>query len=500
VASDRSYRRIVETSTIIAGASIINIMGGLLRMKLAAVVLGPAGIGLVGLYQNFVSTAASVSSLGISTVGTRKIAEALSKPDSHEMAIARRALMVGAIFLSVIGMVVVWLFRSVIAKYLLGDSDKGEIIGWLSIGVALTTYSGAQSAYLNGLQRIGDLARLSIISGVAATIIGVAVLLGFGAQGILLFVLVIPAMTCIVGKWLTHRLRNGRLKKVSMHDLRGEWGGMLKLGVAVVFASAMFGLAQLALRSMVVKQLGPDSLGHFQAAWAISVVYAGIVFQAMGVDYFPRLAQSNGDATRQNILVNEQGEVILLLAAPFFILVLSLAPWVIRIAYSSDFSESVGLLRCQVVGDILKIAGWPIGFISLARGDSRSYLIVEMVSSFVLVVVSWLLLRYVGLLATGIGFVAMNFTYLVAVLIMAFRRTGYIWQLRVRNRFLLVLGVACAVFVGSLTYPSLSAAVGVCLALLLGADSLRTLSSMSRIDGSLGKVLTILRRWLGGRS
>ena len=149
MASDRSYRRIVETSTIIAGASIINIMGGLLRMKLAAVVLGPAGIGLVGLYQNFVSTAASVSSLGISTVGTRKIAEALSKPDSHEMAIARRALMVGAIFLSVIGMVVVWLFRSGIAKYLLGDSDKGEIIGWLSIGVALTTYSGAQSAYLN---------------------------------------------------------------------------------------------------------------------------------------------------------------------------------------------------------------------------------------------------------------------------------------------------------------------------------------------------------------
>ena len=498
--SEKSYRRILETSTIVAGASIIGILGSLLRMKLAAVILGPVGIGLIGLYQNFMATAASISSMGIPTVGARKIAQALSDPDSREMALATKALMVGGVVLACIGMAVVWLFRFELAKHVFGDPGQSQSIGWLALGVALTTYTGAQSAYLNGLQRIGDLARLSIVSGIAATIFGIPVLITLGPSGILLFVLIIPFVNCLAGKWFTSRAKNEKLEKVTAREIRAEWGEMLKLGMAVVFASAIFGIAQLMLRSIVVNNLGVSQLGHFQAAWAISVTYAGLVFQAMGADYFPRLASSNGDPVRQNALVNEQAEIALLLAAPFFILVLSLAPWVIRVAYSSDFSESVNLLRWQVLGDILKVAGWPIGFINLARGDSRTYLTVEIVASATLVFVSWALLHRVGLMAAGIGFFAMNLAYLIVVLVMAYSKTGYAWPQHIRSRFILVLASASAIFLMSWLYPMASLVAGTALACVFGMQSLAALSSMPGIGGPVGTVVSslrakLVRRW-----
>lgn len=44
-AGSGSHRRILRNTTIIASASMLNIVAGFLRMKVAAVLLGPAGVG-----------------------------------------------------------------------------------------------------------------------------------------------------------------------------------------------------------------------------------------------------------------------------------------------------------------------------------------------------------------------------------------------------------------------------------------------------------------------
>ena len=57
-------------------------------------------------------------------------------------------------------------------------------MSWLALVVVLTVAAGSQSALLNGLRRVGDLARVSIFSGMAATVAGVAALLFLGTQWI----------------------------------------------------------------------------------------------------------------------------------------------------------------------------------------------------------------------------------------------------------------------------------------------------------------------------
>ena len=73
MSKDGSYRQILRSSSIIGGASVINIVVGLLRIKVAAVLFGPSGVGLIGLLTNLASTASAVAGLGFGNVGTRQI-------------------------------------------------------------------------------------------------------------------------------------------------------------------------------------------------------------------------------------------------------------------------------------------------------------------------------------------------------------------------------------------------------------------------------------------
>src|SRR5579872_5812373 len=110
-----SYRTILRSSSIIGGASVVNIIVGLVRNKTAAVLLGPAGVGLIGLLYNLMQTAGAVAALGVGTVGTRQIAEAAAKGEEQDIARARRALFWGSLGLALTGALIFFLLRNMLA-------------------------------------------------------------------------------------------------------------------------------------------------------------------------------------------------------------------------------------------------------------------------------------------------------------------------------------------------------------------------------------------------
>ena len=109
-----------------------------------------------------------------------------------------------------------------------------------------------------------------------------------------------------------------------------------------------------------------DASGYFQAAWLISMTYIGFVLGAMATDYLPRLTETISDKVRTRSLVNEQTEMALLMAAPVLLMMMIAAPLIIEVLYSRSFMPAVEVLRWQVIGDVFKIIGWPMGFIVLA--------------------------------------------------------------------------------------------------------------------------------------
>ena len=210
-----SYRRILKSSSIIGGASAINILIGLVRTKIIAVLLGPAGIGLVSLYTGLMTTAVAVATMGIGTVGTRQIAEALSQDDERALTVVRRAMFWGALLLASAGALVVWSLREVLAVKILGGAKHATLVGWLALGVALSVAGASQVALIQGMRRIGDMARLSVYSSLLHTLLGLAMLWKWGQAGLVVYVLIGPLVSFLLGHWYVSRLPKLRLTRSS---------------------------------------------------------------------------------------------------------------------------------------------------------------------------------------------------------------------------------------------------------------------------------------------
>ena len=102
-ASKGTYGQILKSSAVIGGSSVLNIGIGIVRTKAMAILLGPAGFGLAGLYMSIVTLTQSVAGMGINSSGVREIAEAAGSDDKHRIARTVAVLRRTSIILGVVG-------------------------------------------------------------------------------------------------------------------------------------------------------------------------------------------------------------------------------------------------------------------------------------------------------------------------------------------------------------------------------------------------------------
>ncbi len=474
-----SYRRILRSTSIIGGSSVVTVLVGLVRTKIIAVLLGPTGIGMIGLFTQIMTTAATLGGMGIGTVATRELAEAAERGDPIAVATTRKTVFWTTLALASLGAVFVWLLRVPIAQLVFGSASHAGNVAWLGVGVALTIASSSQGAVLNGLCRIRDIAAVSILGSLVSAVLGVGVLSQFGDRGMVAFVIAAPTVSLVLGIIFVAKLPRVSAIRVPVRALSSQWRAMAILGLPFMLAGLAGTLSQLLVRSMVRKHLGVEMLGNFQASWTISATYLGFILGAMGTDYFPRVSGGIRDREGTNRLVNQQTEVALLLSGPALLVMMAVAPIAIRSLYAPSFDGAGVLLRWQVLGDVLRVASWPLGYLLLARGDGRAYLLSELLSMLTFALVSVWGLRWFGVEATGVAFLAMYLAYLPLVYFMARSQTGFTWHRSVIWQ-LVALEVAAVVTFAILTIrPAIGTAAGCVAAMIFGAQAIVRLSRRS---------------------
>ncbi len=483
-----SYRRILKTSSIIGGSSVLNILIGLARTKVLAILLGPSGMGLISLYTTLMSTATSIASMGIGTVGTRQIAEAHASDNAHAIAVARRAIFWGALLLAGAGALVVWTLREQLAAHVLGDTEHAGVVDWLALGVALSVASASQGALIQGMRQIGDIARISVYGSILNTILGIGLLWQWGSTALWAFILIGPLFNFLLGHLYVSRLAKVQPSKINVQELTRQWQMLLRLGLPFMGAGLVETLVQLWIRVSVSDQLGLDAVGHFQAAWAISMQYIGFVLAAMGADYYPRLSGIINDKAAAARLVNEQTEIALLLSAPVFIAMIGLTPWIIHILYSSAFAPTIEVLRWQILGDILKVASWPLGFVILAAGAGKTFFFTETTTLLLMGGLVVGLIADTGLKITGIAFLVTYAYYLPLVYILAWRRIQFSWT-ETNFKLLVATFLLCVWIVLLSRWSSLAGEItAIIAASIFALYTVIQLSHKSNITGSIGRL------------
>jgi O-antigen/teichoic acid export membrane protein len=422
-----SHKQILKSTGIVGGAQVVTILIQIIRSKIIAVLLGPAGVGVAGLYNSTIAVIRSATGFGLNFSAVRDIAQAVGSGDERRVSTTILVLRRWVWFTGLLGMVIAIVFSKPLSRYAFGTEEYAWGIAALSASLLFMALSQGQLALLQGLRKISMMARANVGGVVTGFCISVPLYWFMGIKGIVPAIILTTAASLLISWYYTRRIPVLPVRLTPKETFLGGLG-MVRLGFFMVITGLVTTATMYLVRGFVSNKIGFDGVGQFHAAWTFSSVYLAAVLQAMAADYFPRLSAVNSDNSKVVQLVNEQTEVALLVAGPLIVGMLSFMSLVVYILYSAEFTETVSILHWQLTGTLLKVISWPIGFIILAKGRGGIFIFTELCWNaiyFGLIYLGW---KALGLEITGIAFLFTYFVYVGIVFAISRRLCGFMWS------------------------------------------------------------------------
>jgi PST family polysaccharide transporter len=477
-----SYGQILRSSALVGGSSVINIAIGIVRTKVMAVLLGPAGMGLFGLYNLIADLTQSVAGMGVNSSGVRQIAEAAGSNDMERIARTAAILRRVSILLGVLGAVLLIMFSGPIATMTFGSAQNGAAVSLLSIAVFCRLVSAGQGALIQGMRRISDLAKMSILGALSGTLTSIPLVYLLREDGIVPSVILVGATTIATSWWYSRKIQI-QAPSITASQIKEEASSLLKLGFPFMSSGLMtIGSAYL-VRIIVVHKLGLEATGFYQSAWTLGGLYVGLILQAMGADFYPRLTASASDNTKCNRLVNEQTRIGLLLAGPGVIATLTCAPLVIAMFYSTKFVAAVEILRWICLGTALQVITWPMGFIIVAKAEQALFFWCEVAWAVAGVSLAFICVDRFGLNGAGIAFFGSYIFHWLLIYPVVHRLSGFRWSAENKKTVLFFLSLFAVAFGGFHFFPFILAqCVGITALILSVVYSLRVLLRLTSVE------------------
>ena len=491
-----SYGQILKSSSIIGASSVIVVILRVVQAKAMAILLGPSGVGLIGIYGSVIDLLVRITGMGINNSGVRQIAEAEGSRDEVRIARTVITLRRTVLALGTVGMLGTMAFREAISKATFGNTDHAGAMGILAMIPFFGAVSGGQIALIQGMRRIGDLAKVNIFGALLGVLFSIPLVYFWRKEGIAFFLVGVSGMGILTSWWYARRIPIAQIK-MSWRAVSEEARALMRLGFVFMITGLMTMGTMYLVRVILVRQLGLEAAGFFQASSAISSLYVGFILTAMGADFYPRLTAVAGDSTLCNRLVNEQVEVSLLLAVPGIVATLTFAPFVIQIFYSSRFVPAIDIMRWELLGILLRVASWPLGFVLLAKGKGKLFFVTELLANSVYLCLVVILLRVFELPGVGMAFFGLYVFYWILIFSVVHQLSGF--KLSSANRKIcgFIAFLVTVVFLGGVVLPGAwGTGVGTIVTIGLGLyclNSLRMAMGMEKFRDAVNRVRSLLR-------
>jgi O-antigen/teichoic acid export membrane protein len=476
-----SYRQIFRATSIFGGVQFINIILTVIRSKLIALLLGPAGMGIAGLLTSTVLLIGSLTNLGLGKSAVKNVAEAAATGDqvriAHLVSSFRRLVWITGVF----GCFATLLLAPWLSSVTFGSSKYTIAFACLSITLIFNQLSSGQVVLLQGMRKLSLLAVANISGSVIGLLTSIPLYFFYGLNGVVPSLISTAFVTMILSWYYARKLQIPTVSTTfRMAYLEGR--EMMKMGVMLSLNSIITLGTSYVVRIFISRSGGIADVGLYNAGFAIISTYVGLIFTAMGTDYYPRLSSIVNDKEKARELINNQAELAILVLAPILCVFMVFIKFLIEILYSKQFMPVNGMLHWAALGMFFKATSWPLGFLFLAKGDGKAFFWNELVANVYLLVLNILGYKYFGLTGMGMSFFVGYVIYLGQVFCVTKKK--YLFEFR--RQFIVVLSIQF--FLGLLCFFSITFTAP--LAYVLG--SLKIFMSISLSIYELNKRMDLM--------
>lgn len=415
-----TYRNILKAVSLFTGVQGLNILLNLVRGKLAAVLLGPTGIGLNSMYNEVRELIHETTNIGLDKSGVREVSRAYGERSKEGGASQLKSAITltrsWVMSLALLGTIVTLAASPALSYIFFDDLDHALHFALLSPAIGLSTITCGEMIILRGIQKLKTIAIVSVLNVAGGIITTIPVYYCYGIQGIVPALVLMTLFMAIITTAISYRIHRPEF----CFQPRFLSGGktMLLIGLSFVISGIIAHASKLYVQKYLSNATGYDTVGYYSQILAI-MTYGAIILSSVDTDYFPRLSSIFDNLKTRIETVHRQHEITLAVTLPVTVTLIFTLPVIVPLLLSNDFAPIITATQIVAVSLLCRAIYIPTAIIPLAAGDSKIYLLMQSISYICFIPAIIAGYEYYGVTGIGIGLALSNLFDLICTLICA---------------------------------------------------------------------------------
>lgn len=407
-----------KTSFFTGLLTLLRLSSSFIIAKVLAIYVGPAGFAVMGQFQNFVQIVQTFAGGMVQSGVVKYTAEYSDDTD-------KKAKILGAgvrlsVALSLLLGVLILIWHKWLSLYLFHSDQHGFVLVLFAVTLLFFVFNSLLMAMINGERDIKWYSvcnASSVLLGLVSTIVLVKF---FSLNG----ALCAAVLSTTIGFFTTISLVYKRpWFKLSNFIQRPDWQSikcLMTYGLMLIVSSLMVPVVQFLLRSFIVGHFTWQGAGYWQATTRISDLYLMVITSTLSVYYLPKLsALKNNTDIKKEIIYGYKRilPIVIVLALCVYIAKV----WIVEILFTPEFFSMLPLFKFQLIGDVLKIGSWLLGYVLVARAIIKWFILTEIIFGLSYYVFAVVFSHFYGLEGVTLAFAVNYALYWIVMALIAIK-------------------------------------------------------------------------------
>lgn len=405
---------IIKVFSLNAVATLVRMCAGMISVKVIAVIIGPAGVALLGQLRNFDTILLGMANGGISNGITKYISE--YKEDETEIKkLLSNALKITLFCSSIVGIFLISCCVQ-LSKMVFMTEDYFYVFIVFGFTIFLYTLNALLISVLNGYKKFKKYVKINITGTLIGIIYSVTLVFLFGLSGALLnavtyqsIVFFVTLWMCRKEKWLKKEYFCCKLEKPLVKKY-------LAYSIMTLTTLALFPTSQMLLRGYVIINISASQAGIWEGMNHISSMYLSVITTAFSIYYLPRVSEINDPKELSHEILRCYKVVVPMLLC-ICLCIYMLRHFILWLLFSPQFYEMEHLFGWQLMGDMFKMSSWLLSFIMVAKAKVKLYMFSEVFSTILYIVLCAFFLKLNGIVGLPQGYLCNYILYFVMMVV-----------------------------------------------------------------------------------
>ena len=349
----KNFKEGLKGTTLFGGVGILNIFISIVKSKIVAVLLGPAGMGVLGLFNSAVDLINKSTNFSLRTSAVKDISFSYATNNSEKLTRTISIFLKLISITGVLGLVVCVAFSPYLSLSSFGNYNYILPFIVLALSYPFLQFTDGYNVIMQGTRNLKRLAKSNIVGNFLSLLCVIPLYYFWGIPGIV--------YTIVLGYIVHFAVSYLYVKKIDFHTIKvkyrqafSEGREMLKMGFLISLQGILVAFSAYLVRAFISNIASVDEVGLYTAGFYIVNTYTGVVFSGMSTEYYPRLASIADNNENIFKAVNSQSELSIMFLAPLVNILILLGNIAIILLYSKEFLGITMMINISMIGMLFK--------------------------------------------------------------------------------------------------------------------------------------------------